>query len=99
MTFAVPSDSSSDKRVRFLTNETSGSDVITTGFLFYGANAFLFKDGNLESPWFALQVNERVHALYWNDTSLGQVPVTLRNNPPSNPGSVPGFPHPRFRLN
>lgn len=84
VTFAVPSESSSDKRVRFLSNETSDSDVVTTGFYFYGATAFLIEDGELESPWFALRVSERVHALYWNDTSLGQVPVIMRNNPPSN---------------
>ncbi|KAK7183196.1 hypothetical protein DPSP01_011426 [Paraphaeosphaeria sporulosa] len=91
VTFAVPTVSSSDRRVRFLTNETSDSDVVTTGFYFYGSTAFVVEGGKLESPWYALQVSERVHALYWNDTSLGQVPVILRNNPPSNPQNVPGI--------
>ncbi|KAF2450101.1 hypothetical protein P171DRAFT_405851 [Karstenula rhodostoma CBS 690.94] len=91
VTFAIPSTSSSDKRVRFLTNETSDLDVITTGFNFYGAAAFAVEDGRLESSWYALQVSERVNALYWNDTSLGQVPVVLNHNPPSNPQDVAGL--------
>ncbi|KAJ4361051.1 uncharacterized protein N0V89_001620 [Didymosphaeria variabile] len=91
VTFAVPSNSASDKRIQFLTSNDTDSDMTTTGFYFYGHTAFVIEDGQLESPWYALQVSERVHALYWNDTSLGQVPVILRNIAPSNPGSVPGI--------
>ncbi|KAJ4304705.1 hypothetical protein N0V90_000232 [Kalmusia sp. IMI 367209] len=88
VTLAIPSSSASDKRISFLTsNETSGSDATTTGFLFYGSTAMLLENGKLESSWFALRVSERIHALYWNDTSLGQVPVILRNTPPSNPST------------
>lgn len=88
MTFAIPTNTATDKRVRFLGNETSDSDAITTGFFFYGSTAFAIEGGQMESPWHVLKISELVYALYWNDTSLGQVPVSLKNNPPSNAQSV-----------
>lgn len=87
VTFFVPSSGASDKRVGFVSsNETASSDIITSGFVFYGSTASLIgSDGQLETMFYALQVSERIHALYWNDTSLGQTPVILRSIAPSNP--------------
>lgn len=82
---AVPSSSANDTRVKFVSSNTTDSTAITTGFFFYGSTALLIENGQLESSWSALRVSDRIHALYWNDTSLGQVPVTLRSTPPSNP--------------
>lgn len=90
VTFAIPSDSAADKRVKFLTNDTTNSEEVSTGFYFYGNTASVIEEGKMESSWFALRLSTRVHALYWNDTSLGQVPVTLRSVPPSNPANIAG---------
>ena len=85
----VPVSDSSDKRVGFLSdNNTAVSGAVTSGFRFYGSMAALVgTDGQLETLWYSLQVSERVHALYWNDTSLGQTPVVLRSKAPSNPST------------
>ncbi|KAF9690657.1 hypothetical protein EKO04_011345 [Ascochyta lentis] len=86
VTFYVPDNTTSDKRVGFLSSDESIDGAIETGFYFYGSTAVLIgESGTLESSFFALQVGERVHRLYWNDTSLGQVPVVLRSMAPSNP--------------
>ncbi|OAL45956.1 hypothetical protein IQ07DRAFT_591223 [Pyrenochaeta sp. DS3sAY3a] len=87
VTFFVPGPAASDRRVGFVSsNETASSDLITSGFVFYGSTASLIgSEGNLETMFYALQVSERIHALYWNDTSLGQTPVVLRSIAPSNP--------------
>ncbi|KAF2018093.1 hypothetical protein BU24DRAFT_449625 [Aaosphaeria arxii CBS 175.79] len=84
-TFFVPADGASDTRVGFETGTTISDNVTATGFVFYGNNAMRTQDGQLVSLWSALQVSDRVHALYWNDTSQGQQPVMLRSLPPSNP--------------
>ncbi|KAJ4399957.1 hypothetical protein N0V91_009029 [Didymella pomorum] len=85
-TFYVPDNTTSDKRVGFLASDASTDGAIETGFFFYGSTAVLIgESGTLESNFYSLQVSERTHRLYWNDTSLGQVPVVLRNIPPSNP--------------
>jgi hypothetical protein len=86
VTFYIPDNTVSDKRVGFLSSDNSTDGAITSGFYFYGSTAVLIGEtGVLESNFFALQVNERIHRLYWNDTSLGQVPVILRSIAPSNP--------------
>ncbi|KAH7355719.1 hypothetical protein BKA66DRAFT_475097 [Pyrenochaeta sp. MPI-SDFR-AT-0127] len=60
--------------------------MITSGFTFYGSTASLIgADGQLETLWSALRINDNLHALYWNDTSLGQSSIILRNIAPSNP--------------
>jgi hypothetical protein len=86
VTFYVPDNTVSDKRVGFLSSTDSTTGAITEGFYFYGSTAVLIGEtGTLESSFFALQVSERIHQLYWNDTSLGQVPVILRSIAPSSP--------------
>lgn len=88
VTFYVPDNTTSDKRVGFLSSDASTDGAIESGFYFYGSTAVLIGDsGTLESSFFALQISQRVHRLYWNDTSLGQVPVILRSVAPSNPPS------------
>lgn len=86
MTFYVPDNTNSDKRIGFLASDASTNGAIETGFYFYGSTAVLIgESGTLESNFYALQVSDRIHRLYWNDTSLGQVPVILRSMAPSNP--------------
>lgn len=86
VTFFVPDNTASDKRIGFLSSGESTDGAIVDGFYFYGSTAVLIGEtGTLESSFYALQISERVHRLYWNDTSLGQVPVNLRSMAPSNP--------------
>ncbi|KAH6639586.1 hypothetical protein C7974DRAFT_134838 [Boeremia exigua] len=84
--FYLPDNTTSDKRVGFLSNNNATDGAIKTGFSFYGSTAVLIGEtGTLESSFYALQVSERVHRLYWNETSLGQKPVVLRAVAPSMP--------------
>ncbi|KAF3009731.1 hypothetical protein E8E13_009198 [Curvularia kusanoi] len=86
VTFYVPDNTTSDKRVGFLASDASTDGAIETGFFFYGSTAVLIGEtGTLESSFNALQVSDRVWRLYWNDTSSGQIPIVLRNAAPSNP--------------
>ncbi|KAH7135803.1 hypothetical protein B0J11DRAFT_611673 [Dendryphion nanum] len=84
VTFSVPGSSSG--RVKFLDSNSSNSDYITAGFVFYGSTAMFTGNGELESLWYAEpQADGGAHALYWNTTSEGQIPVTLRRMAPSSP--------------
>ncbi|KAF1930627.1 uncharacterized protein M421DRAFT_418921 [Didymella exigua CBS 183.55] len=86
VTFYVPDTTATDKRIGFLSSNASTDGAVETGFFFYGSTAVLIgSDGTLESSWYALKVGDRTHQLYWNDTSLGQVPVILRSIAPSSP--------------
>lgn len=88
LTFYIPGPSASDHRVGFLSssNNSSSEDVITTGFSFYGSTAtHLSSTGGLETLWFVLNETGKPHTLYWNDTSLGQVPIVLRKVVPTRP--------------
>ncbi|KAF2799259.1 hypothetical protein K505DRAFT_294905 [Melanomma pulvis-pyrius CBS 109.77] len=94
VTLFVPGPSNTDHRVGFLdsSNTTTSSDIITDSFFFYGSTAMVKgSDGSLETFWTGLAVgNTGVYALYWNDTSLGQVHLTMRNvGPSSPPAAVP----------
>lgn len=85
-TFFVPTSENSDRRVGFLNGNSTSANKITSGFRLYGSMAALVTDdGKLESLWTGLQVSAHLHALYWNDTSLGQIPITLTSVAPSNP--------------
>ncbi|KAF1352820.1 hypothetical protein EJ07DRAFT_135667 [Lizonia empirigonia] len=85
VTFYIPENTNSDKRIGFLSSGESTDGVIETGYSFYGSTAMLKdNDGTLASSFYALNISERVYRLYWNDTSLGQVPVVLRSIAPSN---------------
>jgi len=85
-TFFVPTTQNSDRRIGFIDGNATSENKVTSGFRLYGSMAALLTaDGKLESLWTGLQVGQHVHALYWNDTSLGQIPVTLTNVAPSNP--------------
>ncbi|KAF2023524.1 hypothetical protein EK21DRAFT_80698 [Setomelanomma holmii] len=87
VTLTVPGPASTDRRVSLPYVDNSTDGTVTSGFIFYGSTAMhVTADGQLESMFYALQVSDRVSALYWNDTSIGQVPVILRNIAPSNPG-------------
>jgi hypothetical protein len=80
----VPAAGNFDRRVGFA-NGTSSPDVVTTGFRFYGSlAAHVGDDGSLETFFTGLQITPGVQALYWNDTSLGQQPIVIRNVAPSN---------------
>lgn len=86
MTFYVPDNTTSDKRVGFLAGNASTDSAITTGFFLYGSTVVLIgESGTLESNFYALRVDDNSFRLYWNDTSLGQFPVMLRSVGPSNP--------------
>jgi hypothetical protein len=84
-TFFIPNFNNVDQRVGFFNSNSTPTDIISTGFHMYGSLASLVVDQKLVSLWTGLRVAEHVHALYWNDTSLGQVPITLRDIRPSNP--------------
>ncbi|USP73627.1 hypothetical protein yc1106_00901 [Curvularia clavata] len=84
-TFFVPTAQNSDRRIGFVDANSTTENKITSGFRLYGSLAALVLDGRLETLWTGLQVGPHVHALYWNDTSLGQIPITLTNVAPSNP--------------
>lgn len=88
VTLFVPTPSAADGRVGFLDGGNSSTgNVITAGFVFYGSTAMLTTDdGELETLWTGLPMGDTgVHALYWNDTSQGQVPITMRRIAPSSP--------------
>ncbi|KAF1998499.1 hypothetical protein P154DRAFT_439044 [Amniculicola lignicola CBS 123094] len=88
----VPGANATDSRVGFVSNTTSTGDIRTDCFFFYGQTATVVgTDGTLSSLWTGLPVGDTgVYALYWNDTSAGQIQLTLRSLGPSNPsGSVP----------
>ncbi|KAF2469247.1 uncharacterized protein BDR25DRAFT_228861 [Lindgomyces ingoldianus] len=87
VTLFVPGPGSVDSRVGFLNGTNSStSNVITSGFVFYGSTAMLLGDDGLETMWTGLAVgNTGVFAIYWNDTSSGQVPISMRRVAPSNP--------------
>jgi hypothetical protein len=89
----VPGPTATDHRVGFLdSGAISDSDIITDSFFFYGATTMVIgSDGTLETLWTGLPVgNTGIYALYWNDTSQGQLQLTIRNIEPSNPsGSAP----------
>ena len=90
-TLFVPS-SSSGGRVGFLEGSNSSTTgVVTSGFVFYGSTAmFVGSDGQLTSLWYVDPQGENgAHALYWNTTSEGQVPVILRRIGPSSPPPPP----------
>ncbi|CAO2658854.1 Nn.00g065770.m01.CDS01 [Neocucurbitaria sp. VM-36] len=87
VTFFVPGSSSSNHRIGFLDAVNSTTDVVTSGFMFYGSTAMNRRNGALETLWSGLSVGNGVYELYWNDTSSGQVPITLRNIPPSYPST------------
>jgi hypothetical protein len=85
VTFMVPAADNPDRRVGFK-NDSSSADVVANGFRFYGSlAAHVGDDGTLETLFTGLQIAPGVQALYWNDTSLGQSPIMIRNIAPSNP--------------
>lgn len=87
-TLFVPGTQNDNRRVGFTAGDgnSTSEDEVTSGFRLYGSMAALMTDdGKLESLWTGLQVGQHVHALYWNDTSLGQIPITLTIVAPSNP--------------
>ncbi|KAF2116008.1 hypothetical protein BDV96DRAFT_598792, partial [Lophiotrema nucula] len=89
VTLFIPTTGASSARVGFVSGSNSTDDIQTTGFVFYGSTVMVRgDDGTLETAWYGLPVGDTgVHALYWNDTSLGQIPLTLRSVAPSNPDS------------
>ncbi|KAH7083609.1 hypothetical protein FB567DRAFT_88175 [Paraphoma chrysanthemicola] len=85
VTLTLPGLAASDKRVGFTSTGNSSDGDVASGFIFYGATAMHVTNDGLESMFYALRISDQVSALYWNDTSLGQVPVVLRSLAPSNP--------------
>ncbi|EUC27968.1 hypothetical protein COCVIDRAFT_97923 [Bipolaris victoriae FI3] len=84
-TFSVPTPQTSDRRVGFINGNSTSGNRITSGFRLFGSLATLVtSDGELESLWTGLDVGRHLYALYWNDTSLGQIPITLTAVAPSN---------------
>ena len=86
VTFYVPDSTTSDKRIGFLADGASTDSAIEKGFFLYGSTVVLIgESGSLASEFYALRVSNRSFRLYWNDTSLGQVPIVLRSVAPSTP--------------
>ncbi|KAF2709228.1 hypothetical protein K504DRAFT_378645 [Pleomassaria siparia CBS 279.74] len=87
VTLFVPGPSSTDKRVGFLDSSNStNSSAITGSFIFYGSTAMVKgTDGSLETLWTGLALDNGLYQVYWNDTSLGQVPLSMRTLAPSAP--------------
>ncbi|KAK3689007.1 hypothetical protein B0T22DRAFT_460745 [Podospora appendiculata] len=85
--FFIPGAGNPSHEVGFAANTTS-TDVITTGWKFYGHIALLESaDGSLISLFWAVPSGtDRVWNLTWNetDTSDGAIPVTLKDTPPPN---------------
>ncbi|KAF2656372.1 hypothetical protein K491DRAFT_692080 [Lophiostoma macrostomum CBS 122681] len=86
VTLFVPGSSSSDRRVGFLSSNSSDGDVVTSGFIFYGSTAMLLADdGDVESLWFGAPVgNTGVYEMYWNSTDSSHVPIALRSVAPTS---------------
>ncbi|PVI01803.1 hypothetical protein DM02DRAFT_335684 [Periconia macrospinosa] len=94
-TLFIPSKVSNDTRIGFLPPSNGGnSSIDTTGFSFYGNTVLRIEDdGTMDMLFTALVIDSETIQLYWNDTSSGQVPVTLRSvAPTSPPPSVPATP-------
>lgn len=88
-TFSIPGTTQSERRISVVTGNASSDGSVTTNFRFYGSlAAHVGSDGQLETLFTGLNVGEGVQALYWNDTSLGQSPIVLRNEAPSNPRNI-----------
>ncbi|KAF2678338.1 hypothetical protein K458DRAFT_348843, partial [Lentithecium fluviatile CBS 122367] len=86
VTLFIPETGASDTRVGFLDSNSTTTDVLTSAFRFYGQTAMFFGDsGTFETLWTSLQLENGIRALYWNDTSSGQTPLTLRSIAPSAP--------------
>ncbi|KAH7141682.1 hypothetical protein EDB81DRAFT_797489 [Dactylonectria macrodidyma] len=87
LTFAIPSFPSSQHNVS-LVNVTGSdtSDLVVSGFSFYGAVAFASDDGALVSRWQGIPSNvEGVYTLKWNETEevKGGVIFTLTVTAPA----------------
>ncbi|KAF2642494.1 hypothetical protein P280DRAFT_467837 [Massarina eburnea CBS 473.64] len=87
VTLYVPGPSDDNMQLGFLnSNDTISNTTKTSGFSFYGQTAmYIEEDGTVETLFTALKLDSGVLQLYWNDTSSGQTPVTLRRTAPSNP--------------
>ncbi|PVH90786.1 hypothetical protein DM02DRAFT_620849 [Periconia macrospinosa] len=95
VTLFVPTNATQDTRVGFLPSSNGGnSSIETTGFSFYGNTGMVIKpDGTVEMLFTGLVIDAEIVQVYWNDTSSGQVPITLRSMAPSSPPpSVPATP-------
>ncbi|KAK3368779.1 hypothetical protein B0H63DRAFT_515300 [Podospora didyma] len=86
-TFFVPGEGSSSHQVGFSSDITS-TDIITTGWTFYGHIALLEAAGGslISLFWAVPSGTEGVWNLTWNETdaSSGAIPVTLKDTPPPN---------------
>jgi hypothetical protein len=83
--FAVPGPGAPPGQISFVSNSTS--DVVTSGWLFYGHVAILENsDGSWLTLFYATPTDVTgVWTLSWNetDTTTSAVPVTLKDSPPS----------------
>ncbi|KAF1912625.1 hypothetical protein BDU57DRAFT_523020 [Ampelomyces quisqualis] len=87
VTLFVPTADDDVTSVGFLaSNDTQGnSSVKTTGFSWYGQTAVrIEQDGTVNTKFTALRLSNGAFQIYWNDSSLGQIPVTLRSKAPGN---------------
>ena len=86
-TFFVPGSASTSHQVGFLTDNSTATDVVTTGFNFYGHTVIVADTtGAWQSLFYALpSSDDGVWSLNWNATSVsGAIPVTLRDSAPPN---------------
>ncbi|KAF7553392.1 hypothetical protein G7Z17_g3678 [Cylindrodendrum hubeiense] len=88
-TFSVPSSGSSSHDVSFISSSSDSSNVITTGFTFYGTFIFVTgTSGNLESLFYALPTDtDGIYKLKWNttgDDTDDKILLTLKKTPPSS---------------
>ncbi|KAI1249105.1 hypothetical protein MGN70_008714 [Eutypa lata] len=93
VTFYVPTTSASSHQTGFITNSTASSNVSTSGFTFYGGVCMHTDDGALTTLWYAAPTDtDGVWTLNWNstdDTTDGQVIVSLKTKAPSRPAVPP----------
>lgn len=69
----------------------SSSDIVTTGFTFYGTTAMLKIDGQLYTAWYAVPTSiDGIWSVGWNatdldDTSTAELITVRKVNPPNVP--------------
>ncbi|KAM5345151.1 hypothetical protein ACJ41O_011013 [Fusarium nematophilum] len=88
LTFAIPSTAAPSHDVQLVNaTDNNPSDLVTSGFFFYGAVAFASKDREFIAMWQGIPSSvEGVYRLKWNDTDKADNAVifTLTAMRPSN---------------
>lgn len=89
--FYVPSPAGPTGFYKEGISNVSSSDIITSGFTFYGNTAMLKLDGQLYTDWYAVQTTtDGLWSVGWNatdavDTSRTELISVRKVNPPNVP--------------